>query len=452
MELCPALDVLYDEGVRAFLSRELYRYVDREAFDKLEMPAGCGYDEMWELLGAVRNVVGVHLLSDLSNVIDYGELWYVCTPEMSEALAGIAGLSSEVSHVARVLARQPERVFGSGTFVEELCAVLRRDGMEVDRDVVANIVCGNRAPDGPVDMLLHNAIAILKRLVDCSNPMERADVAETFGMSPIEGVPTAVRSLHELFDLLDAGVGPCDCAGRRKLAMPLFRSACSSETVLASVADMYLNWADKGVDPLVAYVSNADALWEYAPFPRWNSMMELLVRAAFFAYIGRLGVAFSPFCSLALRWERGELSAEDAPCRIEETALKCGLGVDVTLFYAQKVRLLARGVRELDAVLTAEERRNVRLREAAALDARLNHRQRDVLAEFVENPEAEVDVRAHAAHHDVSLVTARNDLQKLVEFDYLYRRCAGNAGKTTVFSACPDLPAKLACLLGSAGR
>ena len=81
MELCPALDVLYDEGVRAFLSRELYRYVDREAFDKLEMPAGCGYDEMWELLGAVRNVVGVHLLSDLSNVIDYGELWYVCTPE-----------------------------------------------------------------------------------------------------------------------------------------------------------------------------------------------------------------------------------------------------------------------------------------------------------------------------------------------------------------------------------
>ena len=451
MELCPALDVLRNGDVRAFLSRELYHYVDRGTFDKLEMPAGCRRDEMWELLGAVRNIVGVHLLSDLSNVLDYGELWYVCTPEMSEALAS-AGLSGEVSHIARVLASQPERVLGSSTFIEELRAVLRRDGVEVDRDAIADLVRGNRTPDNPVDTLLHNAIAMLKRLVRCPSPASRANVAQALGVSPVENASDAVRALRELFALLDAGVGPYDCAGRRKLAMPLFRSACSSDTVLASVADMYLNYADKGVDPLVAYVSNADALWEYAPFPRWNGMMELLVRVAFFASIDRIGVAFGPFCNLALRWERGELPAAEAPCRIEETALKYTLGVDVTQFYTQKVRLLAKSVRRLDAALTAEEQRSERLREAAAFDARLNHRQRDLLAELVENPEAEVDARTHASRHDVSLVTARNDLQKLVDFDYLYRRCADHTDKTTVFAACPDLPAKLARLLGDTAR
>ena len=255
-----------------------------------------------------------------------------------------------------------------------------------------------------------------------------------------------------MFALLDAGVGPCECAGRRQLTMPLFRASCSSEAVLASIADLFLSCESKGVDPLVAFVSNADALWEYAPFPRWNGVMELIVRAAYFAHIGKLGVAFGPFCSLALHWERGELPCTDAPCRIEDTGLKYELGVDVTLFYAQKVRLLARGVSELDAVLTAEEHRVERLREASTLDARLNHRQRALLADLVESTETEVDVRAHAACHDVSIATARTDLQKLVEFNYLYRRCPGHSDKAMTFAACPDLPAKLARLLGDFGR
>lgn len=451
-QLEQATTVLCEPTVRAFLSRELYHYVDRARFDGLEMPPGVAVDEMWELLCAVRGVVGTRVLSELSDIGGRGELWFVRTPEMVTALAGVAGLSSETSHVALVLDTQPERVLRSRPFVDELCAVLRRDGLEVGPEEVSGLVRGDRAPDGPVDALLCNALSILGDIVSHAHAGAAADIAEALGVGPVRDKSDASDALRAMYRRLDEGVGPCACAGPRRLEMPYFRSGCSSDAVLASVVDLYLTCGERDIDPLVAFVSNADVFWEYAPFERWNGMMELLVRVAFFAHIGHLGVAFGPFCDLALRWERGEMAPGEAPYRIEETGLECSLGVDVTLFYTQKIRLLARSVRLLDAVLADEERRSARLKGAVSCDARLNHRQRDLIARLVENPTLETDARSHAACYGVSAMTARTDLQKLVEFDYLYRRAPDRADKAAVYAACPDLPAKLARLRRVAER
>ena len=447
MQLGQTIATMQGAGVRAFLARELYHYVDRAKFDELDMPEGCSADDLWELLGVVRNVMGVRVLSELSAGLDGGELWYVRTPEMTEALADVVGLSSETSHIARELACRPERVFALDPFIDELRAALSRDGLDADRDAVSGLVRGNRAPDSPADVLLCNALGILRDLVRCANPDACTSVARALGVSPVRDEFDAVCALRELFARLDAGVGPCACAGRRKLAMPLFRPECPGDTVLAHVVSVFMRCENRGADPLVAFVSNSDVLWQYAPFERWNGMMELVIRAAFFAHMGMPGVAFAPFCNLALRWENGELPEDEAPCRIEETQLRYALGVDVTQFYAQKVRLLARGVRELDAALTNQEKRLARLLEAPARDARLNHRQRELLVRLVENPSLQVGVRAHAEHHGVSVATARADLQKLAEFDYVYRRCPERADRAVAFAACPDLPAKLARLL-----
>ena len=80
---------------------------------------------------------------------------------------------------------------------------------------------------------------------------------------------------------------------------------------------------------------------------------------------------------------------------------------------------------------------------AVEKDPRLNHRQRAVLMGMIDDPSMRLDAKAHQANHAVALMTARTDLKKLVEYDYLYR---SESGGRTIFRACPDIAVKLSRL------
>ena len=90
-----------------------------------------------------------------------------------------------------------------------------------------------------------------------------------------------------------------------------------------------------------------------------------------------------------------------------------------------------------------------RRRAALAADARLNHRQQSLLMELVMNPSGNIDVATYERRYDVTLVTARADLKKLVQMGFL---SLAEVGKKQVFSPVPHMGDVVSARSGCAAR
>ena len=87
-----------------------------------------------------------------------------------------------------------------------------------------------------------------------------------------------------------------------------------------------------------------------------------------------------------------------------------------------------------------------RRREALAADTRLNHRQQSLLMELVMNPSGSIDAATYERRYDVTLVTARADLKKLVQMGFL---SLAEVGKKQVFSPVPRMGDMVSARSGS---
>ena len=119
-------------------------------------------------------------------------------------------------------------------------------------------------------------------------------------------------------------------------------------------------------------------------------------------------------------------------------------GNDLTYFIVHQVDVIRRAIDDLDAYLETKVRQVQRVERMLKRSTDLNHRQLALLAHAVRHPDAEYTTRSHQTSHDVAYATARADLFRLAELGLLEQRRIGR--RTHVFSAPPDLEARLASL------
>jgi hypothetical protein len=419
--------LLRDDDLRGFLSRELFHELDRAAFEGVDLPEGIDAGLAWESLNGARRLLGTRVVSALTNP-SYASVWFVETPEMCRALAGLEGAAGEGSSLCAALRRHRRSLAATRPLVDEVASALQRDGVRCDPDSLRALLAGNRAPSSAQDRLVANLLGILGDL----------DHDSRAGLD--------VRRMSGIEDRLRQGVeGPLGVSptATARPQMPYYLEDADAASVVRAMEEVYLPRSPRRMDPIVTAVSCSDLVWEYRPFGDVSGLMELALRATFLFEAGLPALAICPFGDLNLRWERGELSEGDAPFDIQRTGFESSFGVDVTAFYLQKVRLMERALARLGDVVDGMERQGARLRRAIDVDPRLNHRQRALLARLVDEPDMTVTVRSYEGEAGVSTVTARTDLQKLVELDYLYRRADAREG---CFGACPDLALKLEAL------
>lgn len=115
-------------------------------------------------------------------------------------------------------------------------------------------------------------------------------------------------------------------------------------------------------------------------------------------------------------------------------------GNDLTYFLAYHARVLQRGIESLMVYLkdkrVEQERVTLLLRRSGSL----NHRQQALLSHALRHPGFQYSVQSHAASHGVSPLTARNDLNGLVELGVFE---ATKRGKAVYYEALPELETRL---------
>ncbi len=415
-----------DEGVLGFFSEQVLRYVPRREFDALNLPAGLSREGAWEVLCGMRKVLGTPIRSILSRA-DGRDVWFNVTPTMSASLSRIAELTREASPLTRSLVRRADRGLSLQPAEEEVVSALARCGVGIDLASYDALLRGHRPVDDGCDVLAMNLVSVLRDLPALSS--RELDL----------------HFIEEIYAKLKSGAeAPEGDRGVARVHMPYYRQDATRSEVLSELERMYAMHRDGSIPAIVAGISASDAIWQYAPFGCWSGAVELALRAVFFTKVGCPGLAFCPFSGSNGEWESGVASASLDGYAINETGFESPLGVDATVFYSHKIDILEEGLERMLEAVSAASRRRDSLEGAVERDPRLNHRQRAVLVDMLDDPSMSLDAKAHQANQGVSLMTARTDLKKLAEFDYLYR---SESDGRMVFRACPDVAVKLSRLL-----
>lgn len=167
------------------------------------------------------------------------------------------------------------------------------------------------------------------------------------------------------------------------------------------------------------------------PFVDGNGRMA---RALFYWQMLRSKYDFAQYLSISGPIDRARRSYYRAFVHTETDA------ADLTYFLLHQLQVLARATDELVEHLRERSRQLVTLsRSISEVDA-LNHRQQAVLTHLLRHPHPGVTVTGHAKSHGVSYLTARKDLQSLVDAVFLKRI---RVGKTDRYLAADNLRRRL---------
>ncbi len=161
-------------------------------------------------------------------------------------------------------------------------------------------------------------------------------------------------------------------------------------------------------------------------------------RALFYWSILRSGYWLLEYVSISRIFNR-------APTRYYRSFLHVETdGADLTYFIIDQLETIATALKELKSYLQAKSREiaDVELAiEASALHKRLNHRQLQLINDMARNPELRFTITAHEKEARVSRLTARKDLEGLVELGLASKR---RAGRHAEYRAAPALPSRIA--------
>jgi Fic family protein len=102
---------------------------------------------------------------------------------------------------------------------------------------------------------------------------------------------------------------------------------------------------------------------------------------------------------------------------------------DLTYFVLHQLKVLRRATNDLREHLRERSQRLKQLADAVSTAETLNHRQQNALVLSIRNPHIGVTVHGHKNAHAVTYITARKDLQELVEQGYLRRVRAGRSDR-----------------------
>lgn len=399
-------ELIHDEHLMAFVQEKAWNYESKDDF--LASPPPCGLDAgtAWELVSFVRRMSGwppVRSQMPRAGKALTPDLAFQTTPPSVEAtineLAARCDERSRLWEALEPLVRHRRIV---APLAGDLAAAAERDGLMVSYETVRALALGTREPQGDDERIIANTAELLRELCE-SNAIPTAD---------------ALRDLHRA---IICGTDPSESAERMAGATPpssmpeAFARRQVSFEELARELDQERQW---GAHPLPGIIMNAGILWNSKTVGPANAFLEVVVRRRSLKRIGLPVLACVPLSSLRLSWERGSAPELLEPFRYGEAFLVSEFGLDSTPYLIQMLAMMEHYVDKLEGEVRSITSADAARREAANRDARLSHRQKELLGILIADPTARTDVGTYAQHFDCAVSTARDDLNRLVDLRY----------------------------------
>ena len=421
------LPALVAHGVRPTVGG---RYLHWDALRRREPPTGLTRAEWWT--GVKLSRVGLSRLLPLRDV--RGRPFSFMLPDgVQEALHridsrahGRIGIGDEVVNC------ETRDRFIIDSLIREAITSSQLEGAATTRAAATRMLRTGRRPRTRGErMILNNyrAMQAVREMKD--RPLTAAAVLALHATVTRDtlGAPDAAGRL-QLPD--DARVKVVDARSEQVLHVPP-----PAETLPARM-DAMVRFAEEGLGdgsflhPVVQAIVLHFWLAYDHPFEDGNGRTA---RALFYWSMLRRGYWMVEFMSISR-------FLKDAPAQYARAFLHTETdGNDLTYFIVHQIDVILRALDALDEYVRTKTEQVQQVERMLRRSSNLNHRQLALLAHALRHPGAEYTTRSHRTSHAVAYATARADLFRLAELEWLERRRVGR--RDNVFRAPPDLAGRI---------
>lgn len=405
------------EAVRSLMADEAFCALRRRAdrglllwpdLEDLPMPEGYTREQAWDLLTLVRRQTAIDLPWDsFVEKVSSGKAWYTNTRALADALSYVESRTSDVSDLGRAVAQHRGVDVVESWVRRDVGAAFEMDGLAAAGGAEAAV----GAPDPRLAALAANFYRLLgesesyaarpltpRAVEDLQYGLRRG--VETLRPEPPAYVVDMVR--------LDPSSRYTDPASTLRAICEIAEGEGKGATMAPPLRVIYLSWLFMAA----------------RPFPCWNGLVEILVRHICLQRLGRRALAAVPLLRLHLDWTLGRdkvhRSYAEFMGEVEHYRN------DYTPFFLLSLGLMSDGVAAVEAAMAQLARRDAELDERLA-DARVNHRQRAIILNAINDPAFPQRIEAHRRRYRVAYATARKDFLDLAEAGYLRQEVEGRA-------------------------
>ncbi|MGV8082268.1 MAG: hypothetical protein AB2L09_01345 [Coriobacteriia bacterium] len=416
--LSQILSLVHDERFA-----NLHRAATRDAvpwstFVDMDMPEGCSPEEAWSILTALRRQTAI-VLPFKAYVDDVSAAWYTLTQTMATQLRELEARGRVGSSLDKAISERASHQFLIQPLVEETIAAAKRDGLDVSYEDVREVLRRERRPQNAGEQVMLNCHELLFEMGRYSKRKITRGLIEELYERVLEGAETLEPVYRPRpIEIVDCSYSEPD------VALGLICSMADGDVV------------DPFMHPVITSIGMGCMFWDFHPLPRWNAIVELLLRRIYFVRAGLPVFRYLPISKVSLAWEEGVIRPPEVLCTFAQANPECGEGKDWTYHFSVNLQLMLSALDVLERSVSVVRAREEHLLELLGHDSSINHRQRAILEQALRMPEAEHRIESHRRFCKIAYATARKDFLGLVDLGFMRME---KRDKAFVFKAHPDL-------------
>lgn len=407
-------DVCYelDPAVLDVWHRVSETYLTRSVFDGISLPNRLSRDGVWRLIQSLRRASGMEM--PFEPLLDHeGEnaSWINLPADLRLALHRIAAQSSSGTELNRFLEGRTPRMRLS-FMLDEMAAACLRDGLAIDRGRVRDVVQGRIRPATPEEKTIEAFCAIVEE--ECRGAQRTIDVE-------------FVENVYALLDRYGAVEDSAKAAVRYSFLMSPHKPETLGSVAQLASDEMLLRYGS----PVICWIGITTVMWDYQPLPRFNALVELVLRHVYLRQHHMAPLAYVDFLAQSLAWEAGRATRVSDILPFTQVVVdESGEGFDATPYFAGALPIIEAGLDHLSDQVKHAAAVESDMCELVESEDSLNMRQKGLLCELVCDVERPVTVEAYRRRFNVAHSTAVGDLRILRERGLLNM---GYEGKRQVY-------------------
>lgn len=417
------LDLLHDPAFQALRVRADREPLRWEVFATLPMPAGYSAEDTWKFLTAMRKHTS-HVFPMGSYVYpgEPAQAWYSLNSAIVALTLNVESLVHRQSEYEADAGGSSSRYDLARLLAEDVSAAAQRDGLSVSAATVEELLLEVRKPKNDSERVVNTTLALLAALPSLEGELITPLDITGFSYKIIQAAPDL--SCREFPRVARGESSARYTAGRQQEA-------------LSVLCELVNHSAERPVQeriPDMTFVSSI--VWDFAPFKKWNGLMEVVLRHVTFIKSGYSFLRWVPFSKLIMAWEQGSLESPEIGFAFDSQPFDIGEGYDGTASLHAHILILATSLEAVCESLREKDRADRQLLEGLPFQSDMNIRQQHILRQAIQNPRAPFRISPHKELYGIAYATARNDFIKLERAGLLV---SDYQGKALTFRLNPEI-------------
>lgn len=398
-------------------------------FRTLPLPDGVTESQAWTLLSTLRKTMAVTIpVTDGRGK----KGWYVPTKSIAENLAEIDRSCKTGSVLDLAMSSKNATYFLLESSIDDAIESIRGDGMSIGHERARELILEEREPESPEEQLLANVRRIQRSLPEKAHEHCTPEL------------------LSELYEQLSWNMGTQTTASIPETPFVWQKAKRGSEESLEIVANIIEGRRiDREEHPLLLAQGIRHIFMSHLPLPAWNGAAAAIAMKLLYLKADLPVLTHVPVMKAQRDWMGGLYRPPLVSAEPKDSETLVDGEVDFTTYVDVYTKLAVIKIHEMEAESDRVVRRDTRLSHDLQGVFDINHRQRMVLQQALDNPEAVFKIETHRAMNNIAYATARGDLLGLSELGFLRKTRKEHA---FVFTVEPDLRRTLSAFLGTKRR